>query len=272
MKTTAYGFRVVGGRTARRRAVDHRLAFRAHCSCDPAAQPEREAYLSHFIFPADFTAYLERQGSEAGYDGPCAADWLFWDIDRADDPERAIGDAKRLVGTILDRYRELGDDDPLIFWSGGKGLHVGVPTALWLPAPSIHFHETAKRFALAHAERAGVTVDALVYSKTRLFRAPNSRHPKTGLFKRRLMLDELMHLSAGRIIELAREPEPFGVPTVGTISPTAVRDWRDAAGAVEQRTAERTAAYRDGTGRLPKTTLTFIREGAADGERAVSLF
>jgi hypothetical protein len=268
--TTAYGFRVVGHRAAERRSVDWRIAFHAYAACDDRAQPEREAYLSHFTFGPDFDEHLTQTGSEAGYSGPCGADVIHWDIDRADDLASALSDARRLAAGILDRCRELGDDDLLIFLSGAKGFHIGIPTGLWGPTPSLRFHETARRFCQAHAERAGVAIDSLIYSRTRLFRAPNSRHPKTGLFKRRLALDELMHLSVDRILDLARRPEPFGVPIIDATSPTAAADWADAAGSVERRAVERKTTYRDG--RLTKTTLMFIREGATDGERATSLF
>jgi hypothetical protein len=270
MRTDAYGFRVVGHRAGRRRTVDWRTAFAAYCACDERAQLEREAYLSHFVFGADFAEYLERNGSEAAYNGPCGADVIHWDIDRPDDLDAALSDARRLAAGILDRYRELDDDALLIFLSGGKGMHIGVPTSLWRATPSPRFHETARRFALAHAERAGVVVDPLIYSKTRLFRAPNSRHPKRGLFKRRLAFDELMHLSVEGIVRLARQPEPFALPTITATSPTAARDWLEAAGAVERRAVERKTSYRDG--RLTKSTLAFIREGTVDGERATSLF
>jgi hypothetical protein len=275
MTTDAHGFRVVGHPAGRRRAVDWRLAFAGYCACDEQAQLEREAYLSHFTFGPDFAQYLERNGSEAAYNGPCGADVIHWDIDRPDDLDAALSDARRLVGAILDRYRELDDDTLLIFLSGGKGMHIGVPTSLWEPTPSFRFNNVAKRFALAHAERAGVVVDPLIYSKTRLFRAPNSRHPKTGLFKRRLAFDELIHLSVEGIVEVARQPMPFAVPTITTTSPTAVADWRDATGAVERRAADRTGrqpTFSDGSPKLNALTLAFIRDGAPEGERAVRLF
>jgi hypothetical protein len=90
MNPRPHGFRVAGHRAGRRRLIDWRAAFAAYAACDPAAQPEREAYLSHFVFGADFAAYLERNGSEAGFNGPCGADWLFWDIDRPGDLGRAL--------------------------------------------------------------------------------------------------------------------------------------------------------------------------------------
>jgi len=190
---------------------------------------------------------------------------------RPDDLELALRDARRLAGAILDRYREL-DDDLLVFLSGGKVVHIGIPTSLWGPIPSSCFHETAKRFALAHGERAGVVVDGSIYTKTRLFRAPNSRHPKTGLFKRWLSLDELMHLKLDAIIERARQPEPFRIPSPTATSPTAVADWLEADRAVERRTIERRIAYGDGAPKVTALTLDFIRDGASDGERAMRLF
>jgi hypothetical protein len=226
--------------------------------------------LSHFTFGRDFHEYLTETGSEAGYNGPCGADWLHWDIDRGDDLDAALSAARRLAAAILDRYRELNDDDILIFLSGRKGFHVAVPTSLWGAAPSARLHVTARRFALAHAQRAGVTIDPLIYSRCRLFRSPNSRHPRTGLHKRRIAIEELMCLSVDGIVELARRPEPFALPTIAAMSPAAAADWADAAGTVERRAVERRTTYRDR--RLTKTTMMFIREGAPDGERATSLF
>src|SRR5262249_8480751 len=91
---------------------------------------------SHFVFGPNFAEYLERERSEKLYPGPCAAVWLFWDIDRADDLDAALRDARRLAAGIHDRYRELGDDELLAFLSGGKGFHIGIPTSLWRPSPS----------------------------------------------------------------------------------------------------------------------------------------
>jgi hypothetical protein len=273
MTARPHGFRVVGHRAGRRRLIDWRAAFAAYAACDPAAHPEREAYLSHFTYGPDFAAYLERNGSEAGYNGPCGADWLFWDIDRPGDLGRAISDARRLAGAILDRYRELDDDALLVFLSGGKGLHIGIPTALWGPAPSDSFNLTARRFCEAHGQRAGIAVDGTVYSKTRLFRAPNSRHPKTGLFKRRLALDELMRLKPEAIVELALQPEPFRVSRPDRPSPTAAADWHEAGLAVERRTAERQDRADSGAVKLSAFARQFIRDGELDADkRAVSTF
>ena len=225
----------------------------------------------HFTFGQDFVDYLEREGSERGYNGPCGASWLFWDIDRPDDLALALRDARRLAGAILERYRELDDDDLLIFLSGGKGVHVGIPTT-WHPEPSPDFHIVAKLFCLAMAEAANVAVDGSIYSKTRLFRAPNSRHPKTGLFKRRLTLDELSFLKPEAVVEMARHPEPFKIPTGPALFLSAAEDWAKARRVVD-RQADRRPRPVDGEARLTAFLRRFLRDGELEPDRrAVSTF
>ncbi len=79
MKMPPFGFRVVGHRAEKRRPIDWHAAFAGYASCDRKAELDREAFLSHFTFEQDFVDYLERQGSEKGYSGPCGASWLFWE-------------------------------------------------------------------------------------------------------------------------------------------------------------------------------------------------
>ncbi len=271
MTSTLFGFRVVGHNTGRRRLVDWRAAFAAYSQCDAQAQPEREAYLSHFVFGREFADYLSREETEKGYSGLCGADWLFWDIDRPDDLALALSDARRLAGAILDRYRELDDDDLLIFLSGGKGVHIGIPL-VWHPEPSPRFNIIAKLFCVDLAERAKLVIDGSIYSKTRLFRAPNSRHPKTGLFKRRLSLDELTHLKPEAIVDLARHPEPFKIPRGPALCVSAADDWTKARRVVE-RQAERQRAPRDGNVEMTAFLRRFIRDGDLEPDRrAVSTF
>ncbi len=268
-----FGFRVLGSAYARRRLIDFDAAFRAYAACDHQAEVTREAYLSAFTFGEDFRRHLEATGSTKGYDGPCAAPWLWFDLD-GEDLDATLSDGRRLAGSILDRYRTLDDDALLLFFSGSKGFHLGL-SVTWESAPSGSFHRTARRFAEALAALAGVKIDTRVYDKVRLFRAPNSRHPKTGLHKRRLTLDELLHLDAARIRQLAAVPEPFSLPAAVAADPQAVADWQAALRAVESEAegkAQRQQAFSNGTPRLNRATLDFIREGADQGDRHRHLF
>jgi hypothetical protein len=195
-------------------------------------------------------------------------------VDR-DDLQRALDDARRLAAMILDRYRDLDADDLLALYSGSKGFHLGIPTCPWQPAPCDRFHLYARRFCGNLADRAGVLIDDGVYTLTRLFRAPNTRHPKTGRHKRRLEIDALQRLNLDGIQRLAHRPEPFELPTPTATSGQAAADWRDTTTAVSQQAeakAERRAAALTGTPTLNRQTLEFILDGAEQGDRHRLLF
>ena len=268
-----YGYHIVGNLWGRRRLVEADRAFTAYCACD-AATVESEAYLSAFRFPHPFRTWMESNRTPKGYAGACGSPWLWFDIDQADDLDGALRATRRLVGALLDRYRALDDDDLLTFFSGSKGFHVGLPLT-WGPTPSLTFHLAAKCFAEGLAGMAGVTIDAGVYDRVRAFRAPNSRHPKTGLHKRRLSLDELTHLSIDRVRDLARSPLPFDLPTPSAIDPTAAADWAAAEALASQQAegkAQRRADASTNGPTLNRSTLDYIRDGAAEGDRHRLLF
>jgi hypothetical protein len=269
-----YGFRVVGGATKRRRLVDAAAAFAGYADCDANAEVDREAYLSAFWFGGDFRRQLRETGSTRGFDGPCWAPFLWFDIDFPNDPEQALRDARRLAMAILHRYPALDDDDLLLFFSGGKGYHVGLPT-FWGPAPSATFHRAARRFAEMIAGDAGARIDSGVYDKVRCFRAPNSRHPKTGLHKRWVSLDELLHLPPERVRELAAQPAPFHLPAARAGDDRAARDWAESVrlvGVEAEAAARRRAGTAEDRPRLNRQTVDFIRAGAGVGDRHRLLF
>ena len=165
-----YGFRIVGGIWERRRPVDAAAALTGYCSCDGRAEVEREGYLSAFQFGDDFRQLLESSDSVSGFDGVCWSPWHWFDIDAAGDLDRAAMNARRLCKSLIERYR-LTYDMLLVFFSGSKGFHVGLPTALWSPEPSPSFHKTARQFAERIAEAAGVMIDRGVYNAVQPFRA-----------------------------------------------------------------------------------------------------
>ena len=267
-----YGFRIIGSTWEPRRLVDAGRAFAAYASCDSRAGVDREAYLSAFQFGEDFRQLLTDTGSTAGFLGDCWSPWLWFDIDR-DELADALKDVRRLTACLDERYR-LPDDALLVFFSGSKGFHVGLPTALWLPKASETFHRVARAFAEHVAELAGLTIDAGVYDRVRAFRAPNSRHPKTGLHKRRLSLDELSGLSLDVILALSAKPEPFDLPDPPRANDQAAADWQAASRQVEQQAEAKAVRRVDGTdgATLNRQTLAFIREGADTGDRHRMLF
>ena len=275
---TPFGFRIVGACTGDRKLIDWPKAFAAYCSANAKAGVSNEGYLSAFTFGCDFRDHLQRTGSTRAYKGSCGALWCWWDIDRADDLVLALNDARTLCVQLGERFT-VSDDSLLVFFSGSKGFHVGLPLWGFGPKPGPMFHRIARRFAEQVAEQAGIVIDTGVYDCVRAFRAPNSRHPKTGLHKRRLTVDELLYTGVDRIVELACEPEPFELAELGDGKcgfelPAA---WNAATERVQNESKamlkRRDAVVKgDVSAKLNSLTLHFLREGATTGDRHRLLF
>lgn len=271
-----FGFRVLGNVFETRRLIIHAAALGAALSLDARSELEREQYLSNFTFADDFADYLRSKESTAGFDGPCWSRWLAFDIDREGDFESAVRDARKLAAFVADRWR-LEGDDLLLFFSGSKGFHLLAPlAAAGSPPPSIDFAAVCRRLAENLSGAAGVEVDRSIYDRQRLFRSPNSLHPKTGLRKRPIAFDELLFVKPSAIRERAREPQAVELPPPPRPADQAVADWRQAAEEAASRHATRSKTNGGGeaatAGRLNRATLAFIRDGAAAGERNARLF
>jgi hypothetical protein len=272
MISTPYGFRLLGGTDNARRLVDHDKAFAAYCHADPAARPEIPAYLSAFVYPVEFRRHLESTGSTRDYRGPVGVPSIKWDIDREGNIDAALHDTRRLAAFLADQHH-LDAHDLLIGFSGSKGFHVELPVG-WTVEPSPDANMTCRLFAECAAREIGVSIDSGVYDRVRPFRAWNSLHPKTGLHKIRIDLDDLLVSSAESIARLAVEPIGFD-PPAGTSSPSLLAAWQAAECDVRRRQAERqTARTGSSEGRINALTRQLIVEPTAvkAGERHNRLF
>ncbi len=233
-----------------------------------------EAYLSHFAFGAEMqTHYAANRQSVAGFAGPCWARRLVLDIDRTD-PAGALYDARRLVTAIYQRYPETVGDVP-VWFSGNKGFHVAVELS-HNPPPAVGFQRTARTFAEKLAADADVSIDTSIYDIAHIIRLPNTRHPKTGLFKRLVPSEALFVMSAERIREHAQHPAGDGIPSVCSCPAKLADDWRAAEVATASATEARATTRRDFAGapdlRAPRYVLDLLRFGVDEGERHTVLF
>ena len=280
--THQYGFRIVGPCTGDRSRVHAATAFKAYCQCDAKAGVDREGYLSAFNFGNDFREHLTATGSPAGFSGSTWSSHIWLDVDR--DPGNGGIDAAlaatRMIVDVLDETFGVPREVLLPFVSGGKGFHLGIPTGLWEPPPALYFHAVARQFAEMIATEAKVPIDTSVFDRVRAFRAPNSRHPKTGFHKRHVPVDLLDKATAAELLDRAREPAPFEVPSVGGVESAdlLVVEWDRAAKAVADRVAgmaRRRGELAEGTATasLNRATIEFIRgEDVDDGSRASTVF
>jgi hypothetical protein len=195
------------------------------------------------------------------------------DIDRPNLVD-ALADARKLVAFLHQRYPEVEGVLP-VFFSGRRGFHVLLELTN-SPAPAVGFHRVARTFAEGIATRAGVRIDTSVYDANHLIRLPNTRHPKTGLFKRRIDSEALFRLDVPRILEHAAHPAGDGIPSLRSCPAQLAADWREAEQTTARATEARAAVRRDAGAtpdeRAPRFFLDFLRFGTGEGERHVTLF
>jgi hypothetical protein len=124
-----------------------------------------------------------------------------------------------------------------------------------------------------------VAVDTGVFDRVRAFRAPNSRHPKTGLHKRFVPVEILDVVTVKGLLDMARTPEPFDVPSTDGVESAdfLVAVWDQAgravaekAAAAEQRRLELGNGDRAAT--LNRKTRAFLDGDVEVGERHSRLY
>jgi hypothetical protein len=277
MTATPHGFWIAGGPHQARVLVCARAAVNGFAACS-GVDANSEHFLSAFTYGAAFREHLEKTGSSRGFDGVCGADWIWWDVDREHDLQAALADTRALCLHLVDSFG-VSQDDLLVFFSGSKGFHAGAPTALWNPAPSVGFNAVARRFAesVAQSVPGGAVVIDAIYDRVRAFRAPNSRHPKTGLHKRRLTVDELLGLNLDRIRMMAAAPSPFEMPSPTGRSQRLAAAWGAAEAAVAaegeaMKTRAAAIVASGGPDSLNRVTLELLRAGMPKGDRHRLLF
>jgi hypothetical protein len=232
------------------------LVHAACCRADRPAFRRCGLYLSGFTFPErQFREHFAVHGRK-DWTGPCGTFLLRWDVDRQDDVAAALVDARRLVSYLVDHYA-LDEDVVLVGLSGSKGYHIEIPFGPIEPAD--HVPGTLRLFCQRVVDELKLdTFDVGNYDRTRLWRCWNSRHERTGRFKRRLDLDELLHLNHERHSEMAREERAFEPP--GPVcSETLNADWQAALAAAQtERQQHRTEDARHYNGVLTEGAWRFV--------------
>jgi len=265
------GTYVSGATTSPRTLVRHSKILDAYADGD--FTNDREAYLSHFVFGPEMREhYRTNRSSVAGFAGPCCCRYLVFDIDRAN-PDEALADARKLSQTILQRYPEFEGRIP-IYFSGGKGFHILVELT-HEPPPVVGFPQVARTFAEMLADSAGVKIDTGIYDVNRIVRLPNTRHPRTGLFKRRIEFEMLFMRDMEAFRESAKRTSGDGIPTVRQPVKQLAEDWQVAERETARKATDRAAVRRDfgsTDARAPRYLIDLFRFGVPEGERHQVIF
>ncbi len=285
-----YGFCCCGSIAAPRKVVIWRDAFSAMAGCAPDMPIGQVVFLSTFVFTTaleehqrannlqDESVGIQPRGSLKYFSGPCYAPLLTFDTDCRDadgvpDPAGCQQAASRLIARLIEL--EVAPEHVHVFFSGSKGFHVAIPSAIASAVPNADFHLVTKDFYRLIADQAGISIDESLYRVLQPLRAPNSRHEKSGLFKIRVTSEELVTLPFEQIHAMARQPRPFEAPVVVCDPvPQLVGLWRQAEHTARSVAVAPGGILRadDGTARISRATWDYLLNAVPVGGRAAAHF
>ena len=157
-----------------------------------------EAYYNHFDVLQSGLGIDEGVSTFKGASGPCrpAFNLVGFDFDHEDNPENSLRDVKAFLNYF--KFEHF-----YVAYSGSKGFHISVPFEYFGLEPDENLPKTLRN--LAHELKPHFpTLDTSVYNIGRKFRAPNTRHAKTGLYKTILKSDRVDTTSMDAIKEYCK--------------------------------------------------------------------
>lgn len=129
--------------------------------------------------------------------------------------ERAVTDsafpilrlsALKSIRCISD-YLCIPEDSVLVFFSGRKGLHLSVPSAVIGAYPYEYLNMVYRHLAIKIIRNSNINImDTRIYAKRSLLRIPNSIHEATGFYKVPLSHNELKTMTLTELYEAAEKP------------------------------------------------------------------
>lgn len=138
--------------------------------------------------------------------------YLDFDHDIADseDKEKAFDLVRKEVLAVIKYIRILygiENSEMKIYFSGSKGIHLVIPKEILGVEPNKQLNLIYRMMAEDMMRLTNsTTLDLRIYDNKRLFRLPNSVHPKTELYKIPLRYNELVELPYSEVAKLASEP------------------------------------------------------------------
>jgi|694.fasta_scaffold97754_3 phage/plasmid-associated DNA primase len=136
-----------------------------------------------------------------GYHAPALGYYVF-DFDCSENIDNARRDCLKAIEAM-----QLEPGSFKAYFSGSKGFHLYIRHEFFPITPSDHTAKDFERLVVSIAKAHDLpTLDDSIYQANRKLRMPNSRHPKTGLYKVELTIDQLSNLSIDAIKALAKAP------------------------------------------------------------------
>lgn len=134
--------------------------------------------------------------------------YLDLDIDNIEeDYNKLIRDLKILIHKLVTEFH-VEQNDIQIYFSGSKGFHLIISENIFGFEPGRTLNKDLKKVAVyLKAYTLTKCIDTKIYDYKRLFRINNTINSKTGLYKVRVLYNDLINMSYNELIEYASKPK-----------------------------------------------------------------
>ena len=204
--------------------------------------------------------------------GAIYGNWVF-------DFDGDIEEAKQDCIAIYDFFLKKGVKDTNItaYFSGSKGFHIEIDYRSYMDKPEFDLHLIYK-YAYSELDkliknnRDKSTMDGSIYSIRRMFRYPNSRHPKTGLYCVPLTREDL-NKAVGFIKLIAENTKEIkdGYEKDDALIKLFENAKTHHYKKVSEYEEKSSVIFRN-TGNYPPCINNMLKEGVKDGERNRSIY
>ncbi len=172
-------------------------------------KPNTDYYTSIYKYKKDAVDKVKETGSIAGIND-VATNVLIWDFDNKNDPSMAQQEAVTLCHRLVDEL-SIDPENIKVSFSGQKGIHVSIMMDKYINPEQFKSVTSTLASGLA-------SYDAVVNDAARIIRLDNTKHPKSGLYKIPLDIEELDTLTIEDIKEKAKQPRY----TTKSITPVSI--------------------------------------------------
>jgi len=132
--------------------------------------------------------------------------YLDLDIDNIEE-DKLIRDLKILIHKLVTEFH-VEQNDIQIYFSGSKGFHLIISENIFGFEPGRTLNKDLKKVAVyLKAYTLTKCIDTKIYDYKRLFRINNTINSKTGLYKVRVLYNDLINMSYDELIEYASKPK-----------------------------------------------------------------
>lgn len=134
--------------------------------------------------------------------------YLDLDIDNIEeDYNKLIRDLKILIHKLVTEFH-VEQNDIQIYFSGSKGFHLIISENIFGFEPGRTLNKDLKKVAIyLKAYTLTKCIDTKIYDYKRLFRINNTINSKTGLYKVKVLYNDLINMSYDELIEYASKPK-----------------------------------------------------------------